>query len=126
MFDLAQCSDVGSIPIARSITHDDSIGLAHLNCLNLAEKWPFLDPSWTPAGSIGPQRFVEQGGQSGGLVTRLARSSVRHLSAHLHARPAERSHYPSPTESQMILCASPKGSFRVILAGSMRNPSGVV
>jgi hypothetical protein len=35
---------MGSIPIARSITHDDSIGLAHLNCLNLAEKWPFLDP----------------------------------------------------------------------------------
>ena len=44
----SQASDVGSIPIARSITHDDSIGLAHLNCRNLAEKWPFLDPKWTP------------------------------------------------------------------------------
>ncbi len=37
-----------SIPIARSINHDDSIGLAHLNCRNLVEKWPFLDPKWTP------------------------------------------------------------------------------
>src|SRR6266478_2324162 len=50
----SQASDVGSIPIARSITHDDSIGLAHLNCRNLAEKWPFLDPKWTPVDSIGP------------------------------------------------------------------------
>ena len=50
----SQASDVGSIPIARSITHDDSIGLTHLNYLNLAEKWPFLDPKWTPVESIGP------------------------------------------------------------------------
>jgi hypothetical protein len=28
--------------------NDDSIGLAYLNCLNLAEKWSFLDPKWTP------------------------------------------------------------------------------
>jgi|KBSSwiStaDraftv2_1062776.scaffolds.fasta_scaffold829507_1 hypothetical protein len=41
-------------PIARSITHDDSIGLAHLNCLNLAGKWSFLDPKWTAVESIGP------------------------------------------------------------------------
>ncbi len=46
---------MGSIPIARSITHDDSIGLTHLGLLNLAKKWPVLDPNWTPAGSIGPQ-----------------------------------------------------------------------
>src|SRR5438445_3479603 len=51
------------IPIARSITHD-SVGLAHLNCLNLPEKWPFLDPKWTP--SIGPWCFAERTGQSGG------------------------------------------------------------
>ena len=44
-----------SIPIARSITHDDSIGLTHLNYLNPGQKWPFLDPKWTPVGSIGPQ-----------------------------------------------------------------------
>jgi len=30
--------DVGSIPIARSITHDDSIGLTHLNYLNPGQK----------------------------------------------------------------------------------------
>ena len=59
---------MGSIPIARSITHDDSIGLAHLNCRNLAEKWPFLDPKWTPVESIGPWCFAEKTGQSGGLT----------------------------------------------------------
>jgi hypothetical protein len=35
-------------------TNDDSIGLAHLNCLNLAEKWPFLDPKWTPVDGVNP------------------------------------------------------------------------
>jgi len=45
----SQNSDLGSIPIARSITHDDSIGLTHVNWLNLAKKWPFLDTKWTPA-----------------------------------------------------------------------------
>src|SRR6266705_1044319 len=30
----SQASDVGSIPIARSITHGDSIGLTHLDYLN--------------------------------------------------------------------------------------------
>jgi len=44
----SQASDVGSIPIARSITHDDSIGLTHLNYPNPGRKWPFLDPKWTP------------------------------------------------------------------------------
>ena len=57
---------MGSIPIARSITHDDSIGLTHLYCPNLAEKWPFLDPKWTPVESIGPWCFAEKTGQSGG------------------------------------------------------------
>jgi hypothetical protein len=67
--DSSQASDMGSIPITRSITHDDSIGLAHLNCLNLAEKWPFLEPKWTPVESIGPWRFAEKTGQSGEPTT---------------------------------------------------------
>jgi hypothetical protein len=45
---------MGSIPIARSITHDDSIGLTHLYCRNLAEKWPFLDPKWTQSSQLDP------------------------------------------------------------------------
>jgi hypothetical protein len=49
-YDSSQASDVGSIPIARSI--NDSIGLAHLNYLNLAKKWPFLDPKWTIDGPL--------------------------------------------------------------------------
>ncbi len=44
----SQVSDVGSIPMARSITHHDSIGLTHLKLLHLAKKWPVLDPNWTP------------------------------------------------------------------------------
>src|SRR5712664_708568 len=50
----SQTSDVGSIPIARSITHDDSIGLTHLKLLNLAKKWPVLDPKWTPVNGVNP------------------------------------------------------------------------
>src|SRR5438309_2016493 len=38
-----------SIPIARSITHDDPIGLTRLSYLNPSKKWTVLDPS-------GPQR----------------------------------------------------------------------
>ena len=50
------------LPIARSITHDDSIGLAHLNCPNLAEKWPFLDPQWTPVDwTLVFRAFVSEG-----------------------------------------------------------------
>src|SRR6267378_4834985 len=60
----SQTSDVGSIPIARSITHDDSIGLTHLKLLNLAKKWPVLDPKWTPVGSIGPQFSKKLVGQN--------------------------------------------------------------
>ena len=39
-----------SIPIARSITHDDPIGLTRLSYLNPSKKWTVLDPKWTPAG----------------------------------------------------------------------------
>jgi hypothetical protein len=35
-----------SIPIARSINHDDSTGLTRLTYLYSARKWTVLDPSW--------------------------------------------------------------------------------
>ena len=41
---LAQISGMGSIPIARSITHDDSIVLTPLNQLNTATKLGVLVP----------------------------------------------------------------------------------
>jgi hypothetical protein len=43
-FQASQASDVGSIPIARSITHDDSIVLTPLNQLNTATKQGVLVP----------------------------------------------------------------------------------
>ena len=42
---------MGSIPIARSITSDDSNGLTWPSRLNPAQKWSGLDRSWT-----GPKR----------------------------------------------------------------------
>src|SRR6266568_587529 len=58
----SQPREVGSIPIARSRTHDDPIGLTRLSYLNPPRKWTVLDPKWTPVGSIGPQRFAGRGG----------------------------------------------------------------
>jgi len=43
----AYVSDVGSIPIARSITHDDSIVLTPLNPLKRPIKQGFLVPEWS-------------------------------------------------------------------------------
>ena len=43
----SQPRDMGSIPIARSITHDDPIGLTRLSYLNPPRKWTVLDPKWT-------------------------------------------------------------------------------
>jgi len=40
----SQASDVGSITIARSINHDDSIVLTSLNQLNTATKFGVLVP----------------------------------------------------------------------------------
>jgi len=51
----SQASDVGSIPIARSITSDDSNGLTWLSRPNPAQKWSVLDRSWTELRSIGPK-----------------------------------------------------------------------
>src|SRR5216683_4601694 len=49
----SQASDVGSIPIARSINHDDSIDLTRLSYLNSIKKRRILDGSWTVLDSIG-------------------------------------------------------------------------
>jgi hypothetical protein len=53
-FKTSQASDVGSIPIARSMTHDDPIGITRPAKLYSAEKWTVLDPSWPPASGVNP------------------------------------------------------------------------
>src|SRR5262245_42866354 len=49
----SQASDVGSIPIARSINPDDSVDLARLSSLNSTKKQLVLDGSVTVIESIG-------------------------------------------------------------------------
>src|SRR5260370_30441160 len=49
----SQASDVGSIPIARSINPDDSVDLTRLSSLNSTKKRCVLDGSWTVPDSIG-------------------------------------------------------------------------
>jgi hypothetical protein len=53
LFLASQASDFGSIPIARSITHDDSIVLAPLNQLNTASELGVL----VPCASVGRRRL---------------------------------------------------------------------
>jgi hypothetical protein len=43
----SQSSEVGSIPIARSIKADDSVDLTRLGYLNPTKKRLVLDGSWT-------------------------------------------------------------------------------
>jgi hypothetical protein len=50
---LSQASEVGSIPIARSINPDDSVDLTRLSYLNSTKKRLVLDGSWTVIDSIG-------------------------------------------------------------------------
>jgi len=54
MFKTSQASDVGSIPIARSRTHDDSIVLTPLNPLNTAIKLGVLVPWWSQPNELVP------------------------------------------------------------------------
>src|SRR5467141_3517357 len=54
LFQASQASDVGSIPIARSITHDDSIVLTPLNQLNTAIKPGILVPRWSQRNKLVP------------------------------------------------------------------------
>src|ERR1700681_1805568 len=51
--DSSQASDVGSIPIARSINPDDSVDLTRLSSLNWTKNRLALDGSWTVLDSIG-------------------------------------------------------------------------
>jgi hypothetical protein len=54
MFKTSQASDVGSIPIARSINPDDSIAFTRTSCWKPALKWPVLDRRWPEVVPIGP------------------------------------------------------------------------
>ena len=57
-FKTSQASDVGSIPIARSINSDDSVDLTRLSPLNSTKKRRVLDGSWTVLKSIGGGYFA--------------------------------------------------------------------
>src|SRR6266404_2612267 len=54
----SQASDVGSIPIARSINPDDSVDLTRLSSLNSIKTRPVLDGGWTVLDSIGRSVFT--------------------------------------------------------------------
>src|SRR5260370_23259400 len=54
----SQSSDVGSIPIARSINPDDSVDLTRLSSLNSIKPRPVLDGGWTVLDSIGRSVFT--------------------------------------------------------------------
>jgi hypothetical protein len=54
----SQASDVGSIPIARSINPDDSVDLTRLSSLNWTKNRLVLDGSWTVLKSIGRGYFA--------------------------------------------------------------------
>jgi hypothetical protein len=54
----SQVSDVGSIPIARSINPDDSVDLTRLSYLNSSKNRLVLDGSWTALMSIGRKYFA--------------------------------------------------------------------
>jgi len=57
----AYVSDVGSIPIARSITHDDSIVLTPLTPLKRPIKPGLLVPSWSQRNKLVPTSEREVG-----------------------------------------------------------------
>jgi hypothetical protein len=61
MFKTSQASDVGSIPIARSINHDDSIVLTPLIPLKRPIKLGFLVPSLDRVfdASLAPETCLE-------------------------------------------------------------------
>src|SRR5438105_8026179 len=52
---------IGSIPIARSITHDDSIVPTPLNQLNTATKLGVLIPRWSQRNKLVPTSQSEVG-----------------------------------------------------------------
>ena len=57
----SQASDVGSIPIARSINHDDSIVLTPLTPLKRPIKQEFLVPRWSQRNELVPTSQPEVG-----------------------------------------------------------------
>ena len=78
----SQASDVGSIPIARSITSDDSNGLTWLSRPNPAQKWSVLDRSWNELWSIGPKCFRDEICAAHGESAYVCRFQAETLSAH--------------------------------------------
>ena len=52
LFQASQASDVGSIPIARSITHDDSVVLTPLNQLKYGHKIGRFGPVMVPTRMV--------------------------------------------------------------------------
>ena len=61
MFKTSQASDVGSIPIARSINHDDSIVLTPLTLLKKAIKPRVMVPRWSQRNELVPTSQPEVG-----------------------------------------------------------------
>src|SRR5580658_1557200 len=61
LFKASQASDVGSIPIARSINHDDSIVLTPLTPLTRPIKQGFLVPRWSQRNELVPTSQLEVG-----------------------------------------------------------------
>jgi hypothetical protein len=54
----SQASDMGSIPIARSITPDDSTALTRLGAWKSPKRLQVLDGGWTVLDSIGRSVFT--------------------------------------------------------------------
>src|SRR2546429_7307952 len=75
LFLASQASDQGSIPIARSITHDDSIVLTPLSPLISAIKPGFLVSRWSQGNKLVPTSQPE-------VETYRDRKSTRLNSSH--------------------------------------------
>ena len=60
LIEASQASDVGSIPIARSINPDDSTALTRLGSWKSPKRLRVLDGRWTEAISIGRSSTLGQ------------------------------------------------------------------
>jgi hypothetical protein len=67
---------MGSIPIARSITHDDSIVLTPLSPLISAIKPGVLVPRWSQRNKLVPTSQPEVGGNEGTTVRKIGPSDL--------------------------------------------------
>src|ERR1700730_10435641 len=97
----SQASDVGSIPIARSINPDDSIVLTPLTYQNPPEKRPVLDCSWTELDAIGPKHF----GALGPLIPSAQTHRILHAHWGQHSRSDPRFSSASACQASMLSIA---------------------